>query len=450
MNIMMIHYKCGGTDGVSLEMDKWKKTFEKMGHKVYYLAGELNNKLIYPSLYHITDISKRFYSYSFEGEHSFANEKEYKKSVQIEVNKIKPIINSFINDHKIDLVVVQNIWSVAMNVALAIALEEVIEQNNVKVLAQHHDFFWERKKGVHFGSDYAKQIATEFLPPTNPNYKHVVINQQGHDTLLKRKNLESSIVANVFDFKAPLWEKDSYNSDFKTSLGFNEDDIIILQATRVVNRKAIELAIDVVNKMNLLKKQLIGKELYNNKIFNDKSNFCLVLAGYDLDDSTQTYLSRLKKHALSRDVDLRVISDRISHEREIVANQKIYSLWDCYVYCDLITYPSYWEGWGNQFLEGLFAKVPMIVYEYPVFITDIKDKGFDYISLGNSYKVNSDTNLVYIEEDILIKAAKSATDFLFNKEKRQVSTNKNFEIGKKYFSMECLYKELNTIINNIK
>ncbi|MDC7237087.1 MAG: glycosyltransferase family 4 protein [Sphaerochaetaceae bacterium] len=446
MNIMMIHYKTGGTDGVSLEMDKWKKTFEKMGHRVYYLSGECNNKILHPSLYHITDIAKRFYSYSFEGEHSFTNEKEYKKNVQIEVNKIKPIINSFINDHNIDLIVVQNIWSVAMNVALAIALEEVIENNNVKVLAQHHDFFWERKKGVHYGCDFSKEIANKYIPPTNPRYKHVVINQQGHDTLLKKKNIESTIVPNVFDFEAPLWKKDLYNSDFKSSLGINENDIIILQATRIVNRKAIELAIDVVNKMNLLKDQLIGKQLYNNHKFNNKSNFVLVLAGYDFDDSTQTYLSRLKAHALSLDVDLRVISDRVSHEREIVNNQKIYSLWDCYVYSDLITYPSYWEGWGNQFLEGLFAKVPMIVYEYPVFLTDIKNKGFDYISLGNKYKVNPTTDLVYIEDYILTKAAKSAIEYLFNKEKREISTNKNFEIGKKYFSFDSLYKQLSKIL----
>ena len=35
MNIAMIHYRVGETDGVSLEMDKWKKVLEKNGHRVY-------------------------------------------------------------------------------------------------------------------------------------------------------------------------------------------------------------------------------------------------------------------------------------------------------------------------------------------------------------------------------------------------------------------------------
>jgi hypothetical protein len=91
----------------------------------------------------------------------------------------------------------------------------------------------------------------------------------------------------------------------------------------------------------------------------------------------------------------------------------------------------------------------MIVYEYPVFLTDIKDKGFDYISLGNKYKVNSNTDLVYIEDYILTKAAKSAIEYLFNKEKRIISTNKNFELGKRYFSMESLYKKLSTILETL-
>ncbi|GAI62894.1 unnamed protein product, partial [marine sediment metagenome] len=36
-----------------------------------------------------------------------------------------------------------------------------------------------------------------------------------------------------------------YNYNFKKALGLNQKDIIILQATRIVSRKGIELAIDL-------------------------------------------------------------------------------------------------------------------------------------------------------------------------------------------------------------
>ncbi|MGD1819554.1 MAG: glycosyltransferase [Pleomorphochaeta sp.] len=448
MNILMIHYKVGGTDGVSLEMDKWKNIFNKMGHKVIMLGGEMDREIVYPPLYHISQIARDFYSYSFQNKPVFKNEEEYKDKLKHEVEKCEEIIEKFVDENNIDLVIAQNVWSVAMNIAVAIALENVIEKKHLKVLAQHHDFFWERKTGVIYGCDFAQYVSNKYLPPVNPTYKHVVINQQGHDTLLRRKNLESTIVPNVFDFRAPLWKKDSFNKDFKKDIGLSDDDIIILQATRIVDRKAIELAIDVISNMNKFKDSLINKTLYDGRTFNKNSNFVLLLAGYDGDDDSGTYLNRLKAKAKLKKVDLKVISSKVAHTRED-SDEKIYSLWDTYVFADLISYPSYWEGWGNQFLEGLFAKKPMIVFEYPVFITDIKNKGFDYISLGSSYETDNNTDLVYIDDTITDKAAKESIEYLFDINKRQNSVEKNFEIGKEYFSMESLYKQLTDILNTI-
>ena len=40
-NIAMVHFQVGEMDGVSLEMEKWKLTFEQMGHTVTFVAGHL-------------------------------------------------------------------------------------------------------------------------------------------------------------------------------------------------------------------------------------------------------------------------------------------------------------------------------------------------------------------------------------------------------------------------
>ena len=39
MRIALCHYRIGETDGVSLEMDKWKEILEAMGHEVFMIAG---------------------------------------------------------------------------------------------------------------------------------------------------------------------------------------------------------------------------------------------------------------------------------------------------------------------------------------------------------------------------------------------------------------------------
>jgi len=40
-NIGIFHYQVGRTDGVSLEIDKWKRVLEEMGHTVHLCAGDL-------------------------------------------------------------------------------------------------------------------------------------------------------------------------------------------------------------------------------------------------------------------------------------------------------------------------------------------------------------------------------------------------------------------------
>ena len=39
--IGLFHYQLGRTDGVSLEVDKWRHALEEMGHTVQYCAGDL-------------------------------------------------------------------------------------------------------------------------------------------------------------------------------------------------------------------------------------------------------------------------------------------------------------------------------------------------------------------------------------------------------------------------
>lgn len=48
------------------------------------------------------------------------------------------------------------------------------------------------------------------------------------------------------DFDSTEGQLDEYNRDLRARIGLKPNDIFILQATRIVTRKAIELAIDLV------------------------------------------------------------------------------------------------------------------------------------------------------------------------------------------------------------
>ncbi len=436
----MIHYKIMGTDGVSLEMNKWKRVLEDAGHTVYLLGAEIGDDalIIHPALHHTSDIAKRLYRYSFVEPVGFADEEEYHSVLYEEADKAEEVLTQFIEEKGIDLIIPQNIWSVAMNPAVAIAMERVSSRYRLPVVAQHHDFYWERLGGAELVSPTARELAQRYLPPLDPSYKHVVINSLGQRQMKERRGLDAKIIPNVFDFSKGSWKIDEYNEDLKTNIGLEPDDIMILQATRIVERKGIELAIDLIAKINERRAELIGRRSGAGKIFKEESEVVLVLAGYASDDATGTYVNRLIAHAEEKQVSLRFISESIGHERKINDGKKTYSLWDSYVHADLITYPSYWEGWGNQFLEGLFAKVPMVVYEYPIFLSDIKERGFDYISLGSTYTKDDETGLITIEEVQLDTAANQAIAYLTDTQMRETAVDKNFKLGKEYYSMEAL------------
>lgn len=121
-------------------------------------------------------------------------------------------------------------------------------------------------------------------------------------------------------------------------------------------------------------------------------------------------------------------------------------MWDVYCHADIITYPSLLEGWGNQFLEGLVAKVPMVVYRYPVYDLDIADYQFNIIDLGNQHNVDSD-GLAKIEVSQLEKAADETIRYLIEKDFRQDHVEQNYLIGKTHFSYQALQSLLEPIFS---
>ncbi len=253
-----------------------------------------------------------------------------------------------------------------------------------------------------------------------------------------RKGVRANVVPNIFDFDVPTWEKDDFNSDFRAAIGVDDNDLLILQATRIVSRKGIELAIDLVAALQAQRKKLEEGEFFDQRLFTKNNRIVLVLAGYSRDDVTGAYLRKLKEKAANEGVELLFIEDRIASERGEANGHKVYSLWDAYVFADLVTYPSLWEGWGNQFLEAVRAELPVVIFEYPVYQADIAEKGFDVISLGSVLSGYDAAGLAQAPEVVIKAAAKEALTVLTDVSLRQKMVRKNLEIGKQHYSMNTL------------
>ena len=447
MNIALCHYRVGETDGVSLEMDKWKKVLEKMGHKVYFIAGSTgtSNGHVIPEMNYRFKEDLKIERNAYLKLEDYQDEDELIKAIRRQTLKIEKALKKILIKNKIDLIIPNNILSIGRSIPTAMAFTNVIKELGIRCIGHHHDFYWERKNFSHPTCNFVRMALEEYYPPKDDLISHVVINSIVQKELKARRNLDSIIIPNVFDFNERLWDVDDYNIDFREKLGIRDNDIFMLQATRVTNRKAIELAIDVVGEMQKKKNRKILEKavLYNGQSFKENSRIVLVLAG--MIETADDYVERLRARAKERDVELLFVNNLVEHSRCVKNNDKIYSLWDTYVFADIITYPSIQEGWGNQFLEGLFAKKPMLVFEYDVYKENIKEKGFKVISLGDKHELDK-YGLAKVSEGVIKRAAGECIKLLIDKDYRKKMVEENFRLGSEFLSLESLEKKLKSIV----
>jgi glycosyltransferase involved in cell wall biosynthesis len=201
---------------------------------------------------------------------------------------------------------------------------------------------------------------------------------------------------------------------FRQSIGLEPDDRMILQPTRLVQRKGIEFAIELV------------KELKNNK---NK-----LVVSHEAGDEGLEYAEWLKEYACEHGVDLRLVSIRIADPWSGNGNNgNQYSLWDVYPYADFITYPSLYEGFGNAFLEAIYFKKPILINRYSTFVRDIEPLGFD---------------LAVMDGFLSKKTVQRVVGILESSKRRKKMVGSNYAIAARHYSYSVLRNQLSAIMKS--
>jgi mannosylglucosylglycerate synthase len=411
-NVGFISTRFAGTDGVSLETQKWSKVLEEMGMQCYYMAGELDTPqersmlVDHASFNHpaIKDINLQCFSVS-------RRPRTLTRNIHQVKTKIKDAIYDFIQRFDIQLLVAENCLTIPMNVPLGIALTEVISETGIKTIAHHHDFFWERKR---FLVNAIWEYLNMAFPPHLNNMQHVVINSSGGNQLALRTGISSILIPNVMDYETPPSPPDGYAENIRADLGLAPDEMFILQPTRIVQRKGIEHAIELAS--------LLGKK-------------ARLVISHDSGDEGHGYKSRVLAYARTLNVDVIMASDIVNHQRSTAADgRKIYDLHDLYQNADLITFPSSFEGFGNALLESLYYKKPLLVNNYSVYSFDIRTKGFRTIEIDD-----------FITDEAVAYTHKVLSD----KDMREKMVEHNYDLATRYFSYKVLRVKLKAAIRNL-
>ncbi len=400
-----------GIDGVSLETEKWAVVLERMGLDCYYFCGQSDRPADHTFL-----VDE---AYFLNSEVAALQAKCFGTTVRDEwitgeVHRLRQLLKKslygFIAQFDIELMIVENALAIPMNIPLGLAITEVLAETGMPAIGHHHDFSWERQRFTMSGVDDFLDMA---FPPRVHSMNHVVINTEARKQLGHRRGLSSVIIPNVFDFASAPKGVDDFNQTLRTDLGMAEGDILILQPTRIIARKGIEHAIELASRLTDRRVKL--------------------LVSHQERDEGAAYYRRIVDYARLLKVDLVTGDSLLGTERGQIDGHKVYNLWDCYANCDFVTYPSSYEGFGNAFLEAVFCRKPILVNRYSIFESDIEPIGFQTVLIDS-----------YVTDETLLQVRR----YLDEPEFTSAAVEKNFKLGRRFFSYELLEQRLRSVIAN--
>jgi glycosyltransferase involved in cell wall biosynthesis len=295
--VVVVSFRLGETDGVSIEATKWIDALRTLGHDVSTLAGSGRADVVLAGL--AMDATTPPSLDELEGEL-----------------------------RGVDLTIVENLASLPFNPAARDLLYRVLDSR--PALFRHHDLAWQRARWRHAEA-----------PRTNPQWRHVTINERSRAQLSDR-GVTAATIYNRFDCD-PIPGR---RTRTRHALGVG-DERLLLFASRAIARKNVEGALQ-------LARQLDG---------------VVWLLGPS-EDGYEPTLRRLLADSGTRVI--RVRPEQIDDFR----------IEDAYAASDLVVVPSTWEGFGNPTIESVTHRRALAVYPYPV-LAEIRAFGFRFFDLGD-------------------------------------------------------------------
>jgi glycosyltransferase involved in cell wall biosynthesis len=410
MRIGMVATRLAGVDGVTFEAAKWEAVLESLGHDVRQCAGELDalrvDARLIPPMHFAYPPAARVTAAAFD---PASEARSVRREVQRLADQLIPPLMDWIEHYSIVALVVENAWSIPMHLPLAVALRRIVEETGLPAISHNHDYWWERERFAHSVVPDLLELA---FPPDLPNIRHVSINSIAAADLRHHRGIESVVIPNVFDFERPRpRHRPAIRAALRGELGMGRRGLLVVQPTRVVPRKGIELAIELIHRLR-------------------DTNAVLLITSPAGDEGLE-YLLELEALAERSGVQLRYAADRFEPDQDGHPPGPAHTLHDAYLAADLITYPSLYEGFGNALVEAMFYGKAVVVNRYPVYDADIRPLGVRFIEIQGA--ITGDT-------------VREVRSLLLDRRRRTNVARHNYAIGAEFLSYAVLRRVLPTLL----
>ena len=288
--VAFLSFRLGGSDGVAVVAATWARVLEELGWTVRTVAGEGPVDLLVPGLAIDADTPPT-------------------------VTEVAAAVAGA------DVVVVENLCTIPLNLPAARVVAEALRGR--AALLHHHDPSWQRDEFVDI---------TE-LPPVDPEWRHVTINELTRQQFAAR-GITASTIYNAFDVDEPEGDRDAT----RRALDVAESERLVVHPVRAIARKNVSAAVELT--------EAIGGTYW-----------LLGPAEFGYEPELDAVLARARC--------------RVIHQRSPA------SLADAYAAADLVAFPSTWEGFGNPPVEAAIHRRPVAIGTYPV-ADELRALGFEW------------------------------------------------------------------------
>lgn len=286
----IVSFRLGMSDGVSVVASSWARALTSFGFDVVTVAGEGPVDRCLPAL-----------------------------AMQATSAPEQADVEAALADA--DLVVVENLCTIPLNLPAARAVARALQGR--PALLHHHDPPWQRPHHAD---------VTE-LPPTDPAWRHVTINDLTRREFASR-GIEATVIYNGFDPDPPPGDRDKT----REILDVRADERLLVHPVRAIPRKNVPAALRLAEALGATY-WLVGP------------------AEFGYDDELEALL-----HGAGCRVIHRTVPGTIG---------------DAYAAADAVVFPSTWEGFGNPPIEAALHRRPAAVGHYPV-ADELRCFGFEW------------------------------------------------------------------------